>query len=713
MGKKKQASSLGKSIIRDRFGKKERTVGADNFLHTADLKDGYDWGRLNLQSVTEQNNLDDFLTTAELAGTEFTAEKQNVKFVSNDTGSLPKADEIRTIKGLHKKHEQLLRIPRRPPWHTGMSASELDQNEKTAFLDWRRTLASIQEDDRIVMTPYEKNLDFWRQLWRVIERSDIIVQIVDARNPLLFYCPDLEAYVHEVDPKKLCMVLINKADFLTQQQRDTWASHFTEKGIRIAFWSAVNETARQEAEGKDDTVEHKSVVNDDDDDDDDDVSVDDDEIEAEMSGNNDESVKMKNLELDRADTVETETDNKSVDNVVNEIQMEESETEKVGIDMNIVDKGDDKEENKCAKSADQTEVNVDMNVDSSSEPSKVCDTNEASNSGNQKSCDISDSQPSGSTDSRTCTSAGQSMENSDICNTSYVYSGPELLEMLKGLHKTEKVQTGITTVGMVGYPNVGKSSTINAILKMKKVPVSATPGRTKHFQTLFVDPTLMLCDCPGLVFPSFVTTKADLVVSGILPIDQMRDYLSPTALLCQRVPRWLLETTYGINLPRPCEGEDINRPPTAHELLHSYGAMRGYMTSRGLPDGPRSSRYLLKDYVNGKLLFCHPPPGLDDVEFNEFKEREPAMVSISTRKTNTGNQFGENIVAPSKIDSDFFNKKHSTIHTRSAAGQSGQSGTRTPQSSQSSLNEKPWKKHNNRKKKEKLRKVYGHLDKCD
>ena len=34
----------------------------------------------------------------------------------------------------------------------------------------------------------------------------------------------------------------------------------------------------------------------------------------------------------------------------------------------------------------------------------------------------------------------------------------------------------------IGYPNVGKSSTINAILKMKKVPVSATPGRTKHFQ---------------------------------------------------------------------------------------------------------------------------------------------------------------------------------------------------------------------------------------
>ena len=40
----------------------------------------------------------------------------------------------------------------------------------------------------------------------------------------------------------------------------------------------------------------------------------------------------------------------------------------------------------------------------------------------------------------------------------------------------------------VGYPNVGKSSTINTLLNDKKVPVSATPGRTKHFQVLNILP---------------------------------------------------------------------------------------------------------------------------------------------------------------------------------------------------------------------------------
>ena len=48
------------------------------------------------------------------------------------------------------------------------------------------------------ITPFEKNVEIWRQLWRVCERCEIILQVVDARNPLLFYCKDLVKYVEEV-----------------------------------------------------------------------------------------------------------------------------------------------------------------------------------------------------------------------------------------------------------------------------------------------------------------------------------------------------------------------------------------------------------------------------------------------------------------------------------------------------------------------------------
>ena len=45
---------------------------------------------------------------------------------------------------------------------------------------------------------------------------------------------------------------------------------------------------------------------------------------------------------------------------------------------------------------------------------------------------------------------------------------------------------------------------------------------------------------------------------------------------------------------------------------------RGFTKSgQGNPDESRAARYILKDYVNGKLLFCHPPPDInDDQEFN-------------------------------------------------------------------------------------------------
>ena len=60
----------------------------------------------------------------------------------------------------------------------------------------------------------------------------------------------------------------------------------------------------------------------------------------------------------------------------------------------------------------------------------------------------------------------------------------ELLDLFRSLcSKVVQKKAGEPVViGMVGYPNVGKSSTINTLIQAKKVPVSATPGRTKHFQ---------------------------------------------------------------------------------------------------------------------------------------------------------------------------------------------------------------------------------------
>lgn len=35
-------------------------------------------------------------------------------------------------------------------------------------------LCRLEENDKLILTPFEKNIDIWRQLWRVLERSDLV-----------------------------------------------------------------------------------------------------------------------------------------------------------------------------------------------------------------------------------------------------------------------------------------------------------------------------------------------------------------------------------------------------------------------------------------------------------------------------------------------------------------------------------------------------------
>lgn len=302
--------------------------------------------------------------------------------------------------------------------------------------------------------------------------------------------------MRQVDPSKKNLLLINKADLLSANQRQAWQDYFDKIGIKVIFWSALAENEKLTEKKKED---HESKNNAD-------SGVSEDDDESDDDGSSDES-----------------TD-------------------------------------------DITEVMDD--------------------------CDVTDEK----VDELEMTVKRKSLLTRD-----------EFIEYLKSLvDKSEKV------IGMVGYPNVGKSSTVNTLLGIKKAAVSATPGRTKHFQTLHVDSELCLCDCPGLVFPSFATSKADMVLSGILPIDQMRDYVSPVNLLGHRIPRNVIEGTYGINIIRPGEGQDPNRPATAFEVLSAHALSRGFMTSNGQPDCSRSARHLLKDYVNGKLLYSVAPPGFDE-----------------------------------------------------------------------------------------------------
>ncbi|XP_016155934.1 PREDICTED: large subunit GTPase 1 homolog, partial [Ficedula albicollis] len=611
-----------------------------------------------LRSAPEQSPLEEFLATAELAGTRFVAERLNAQIVSAQscTGLLT-AQEAQRVRQLHRENQEFLRIPRRPHWDRTTSAEDLKQAERESFLEWRRQLAHLEEEKKLILTPFERNLEFWRQLWRVIERSDIVVQIVDARNPLLFRCQDLESYVKEVSNDKENMILINKADLLSEEQRAAWAQFFEKEGVKVVFWSALAESERLCGQSKELGAEggqqHPSS--------------------SEDEGSSQEDDNSAQGSSERVSTGSTWQ----------------------GVNQTLVSDNSSDEYEDCE--------------DDEEEDWQTCSEDEAGDNINAVSPERVESRTDGA-----AAQHGVQEQNRNIRNFSHLVQRDELLEIFKTMHDGPRVKDGEVNVGLVGYPNVGKSSTINTILGNKKVSVSATPGRTKHFQTLYVEPGLCLCDCPGLVMPSFVSTKAEMICSGILPIDQMRDHVPPVSLVCQHIPRNILEATYGINIIRPREDEDPDRKPTAEELLTAYGYMRGFMTAHGQPDQPRSARYVLKDYVNGKLLYCHPPPGIDPNDFQHQHQRCPDSATVqATRQAkpekNTKAKQIENVV-----DKTFFHQENVRAlmkGVRAAMGYRPGSGL-VPATAPNpgSVVGKPWKKHGNRNKKEKLRRITKHLE---
>lgn len=182
---------------------------------------------------------------------------------------------------------------------------------------------------------------------------------------------------------------------------------------------------------------------------------------------------------------------------------------------------------------------------------------------------------------------------------------------------TNERSSSSVMVGFVGYPNVGKSSTINALVGQKRAGVTSTPGKTKHFQTMIISDKLTLCDCPGLVFPSFSSSRYEMIAYGVLPIDRMTEHREAIQVVADRVPRHVIENVYNINLPKPKPHEPQSRPPLASELLKAYCVSRGHVVSSGLPDETRASRQILKDYVDGKIPHYELPPGMsneDDIQ---------------------------------------------------------------------------------------------------
>eukprot|EP00878_Enallax_costatus_P006164 GHUV01006462.1.p1 GENE.GHUV01006462.1~~GHUV01006462.1.p1 ORF type:complete len:220 (+),score=52.30 GHUV01006462.1:205-864(+) len=147
--------------------------GGGNFAdrHTTDMAGG-------MQSILERNDLDELMAMAELADRDFTAERYQPVVVSTSAHTALAAEQSAAKRTeAEQRNAHKLHIPRRPEWDASTTPEQLDAQEKASFLDWRRQLAHLEEEEGLLLTPFERNLEVWRQLWRVLERSDIVVQV--------------------------------------------------------------------------------------------------------------------------------------------------------------------------------------------------------------------------------------------------------------------------------------------------------------------------------------------------------------------------------------------------------------------------------------------------------------------------------------------------------------------------------------------------------
>jgi ribosome biogenesis GTPase A len=59
-----------------------------------------------------------------------------------------------------------------------------------------------------------KGAAFYKEFQKVVEDADVILQVLDTRDPCSCRCKDIEQYVRQVDPSKRIILILNKVGAL-------------------------------------------------------------------------------------------------------------------------------------------------------------------------------------------------------------------------------------------------------------------------------------------------------------------------------------------------------------------------------------------------------------------------------------------------------------------------------------------------------------------
>ena len=196
-----------------------------------------------------------------------------------------------------------------------------------------------------------------------------------------------------------------------------------------------------------------------------------------------------------------------------------------------------------------------------------------------------------------------------------------LLQLLKNYARNRNLKTAIT-VGIVGFPNVGKSSLINSLKRSRSAAaVGNTPGMTKVSKEIVLDKHVKLIDSPGVVFASSLGENAGVTaLRNCVKVERLADPIAPVCEILRRCPTEQLMLMYKVG-----KFEDVD------DFLRQVGRLQGKLKKGGVPDMLAAARIVLNDWNGGKIPYYTNPP-----ERGDAKDKKHQVAEVVT---NWGAEF--------------------------------------------------------------------------
>ncbi|KAI0380353.1 nucleolar GTP-binding protein [Hypomontagnella monticulosa] len=193
----------------------------------------------------------------------------------------------------------------------------------------------------------------------------------------------------------------------------------------------------------------------------------------------------------------------------------------------------------------------------------------------------------------------------------------QLLRQFSQLHSDRKQ----ISVGLIGYPNVGKSSIINTLRKKKVAKVAPIPGETKVWQYVTLMKRIYLIDCPGVVPPNQNDTPQDILLRGVVRVEMVENPEQYIPALLSKVKQHHMERTYEI--------KGWNDHIHFLELLARKG---GRLLKAGEPDVDGVAKMVLNDFMRGKIPWFTPPPTTEGEEGKGIDGREGRLGEMPKKR---------------------------------------------------------------------------------